>query len=538
MEVFGSRTHAILWAQWRTLRNRLPRSSKAGLLFTALASFVWYGSFATLAIAAAELMADPNRLQEAASLLPAGLFTAFLYWQAVPLLLASTGSALDTKKLLAYPIAKRELFGLEVLLRVTTGPEVIIVLLGVAIGLFLNPRIPAWAPFSLLLFGVFNLLVSAGIRDLVARLFARKVIREILVLLFVLAAALPQVLLLSDTSTNYPGLAAFGSSVVWPWTAAARLAQGHFTFLSASALLAWTLAAYGFGRWQFERGLTFDEQEHTASSANSTRSASLLENLYRLPGRVFGDPLGALIEKELRFLSRSPRFRLVFFMGFSFGLLIWLPVALGRTVSSDSWIAHNYLTLVSAYALLLLGDVLFWNAFGFDRGAAQLYFLAPIEIRTVLLGKNLAALFWIVLEVLLVTSVCALFRLPMSADKLLAALCATLTITPFLMAAGNLTSIYSPKAVDASKSFRKSAGQQTQMIGMLCFPLALSPVALAYAARYAFQTRAAFYGVLFLGALFGLMVYRIATDTAVTAAVRRKEAIASALSSGQGPVGA
>ncbi len=29
-------------------------------------------------------------------------------------------------------------------------------------------------------------------------------------------------------------------------------------------------------------------------------------------------------------LARSPRFRLVFLMGFSFGLLIWLPLAFGN----------------------------------------------------------------------------------------------------------------------------------------------------------------------------------------------------------------
>ena len=69
---------------------------------------------------------------------------------------------------------------------------------------------------------------------------------------------------------------------------------------------------------------------------------------------LLGDPLGALIEKEVRFLSRSPRFRLVFLMGFTFGLLIWLPVALGRQGVSQSFLSGNYLTVVSVYSLLLL----------------------------------------------------------------------------------------------------------------------------------------------------------------------------------------
>ena len=41
----------------------------------------------------------------------------------------------------------------------------------------------------------------------------------------------------------------------------------------------------------------------------------------------------------------------------------------------------NYLTVVSVYSLLLLSEVCFWNSFGFDRSAAQIYFLAPVPFR-------------------------------------------------------------------------------------------------------------------------------------------------------------
>ena len=45
---------------------------------------------------------------------------------------------------------------------------------------------------------------------------------------------------------------------------------------------------------------------------------------------MLADRFGVLVEKDIRFLSRAPRFRLVFLMGFTFGLLIWLPLAFGR----------------------------------------------------------------------------------------------------------------------------------------------------------------------------------------------------------------
>ena len=44
-------------------------------------------------------------------------------------------------------------------------------------------------------------------------------------------------------------------------------------------------------------------------------------------------------------------------MGFSFGLLIWLPLAFRGGQESDGFFAQNYLTIVSAYALMLLGEV-------------------------------------------------------------------------------------------------------------------------------------------------------------------------------------
>lgn len=532
----GSRAGAILWAQWRTLRNLLPRSSKAGILFSILIGAVWYGSFTALAIASGFLLADPEELAVIARILPGALLLAFLYWQLIPLLLVSTGSALDLKKLIAYPISPRELFGIETLLRLSTGIEVILVLIGAMTGLLLNRRIPLWAPLSLIAFAVFNLFMSVGIRDLLARLFARKGIRELMVFLFVIVVALPQVLVVSGSSKNWKNLSVLTTSLAFPWTAAAAFAQGHNPLLAGLSLLGWTLAGYLFGRWQFDQGLRFDAQEASAPASARPGVAAFLERFYRAPGAFFADPLGGLIEKELRFLSRSARFRLVFLMGFSFGLLIWLPVTFSRNGPADSWMARNYLTVVSSYSLLLLSDVLFWNCLGFDRAAAQMYFLIPVSIRTMLRAKNISAMIYIFLEITAVALVCGLLRFPLSPARLLEAYAVTITIALFLMSVGNLSSMFNPRAVDPSKSFRSSAGRQTQTVLMLFFPLALLPVSLAYAARYAFQSYWAFSGVLLFMAAFGLVAYHIAMNSAVAAAERRKEQILATLSGSEGPI--
>jgi ABC-2 type transport system permease protein len=527
---------AIVWAQWRSLRNRFPRANKAGLAFTTLLSALWYGVFAYLAIFAVVLLANPEEVEPFRRILPAALLICFLYWQVIPVLMASMGSSLDLRKLLVYPIPKGQLFTVEVVLRISTGVEMLLLMLGAAIGLLLNPKIPGWAPLALALFVVFNLLCSAGVRDLLVRLLARKRVREVVIFLVVLAAALPQLLLFRGSGIRVRQFFAGDPSELWPWTAAARLALGQLSVRSVAVLLAWTVAGYVFGRWQFERGLRFDVAEAASKDLFTTRRASRLEWLYQLPNALFPDPLATLMEKELRFLSRAPRFRLVFLMGFSFGLMIWAPLAFAGTNLPRGFLSDNYLTLVSVYALLLLSDVLFWNCFGFDRSAAQVYFLVPVKMSTVLVGKNLAASFFVLLEITAIALVCALLRLPLSGRQILEAFSVTCVITLFILTVGNLSSLYSPRPVNPARSFRTTASSRIQAMLMLAFPVALAPIALAYLARYAFDTEWAFLGVLLFGGILGAIVYNYSLDAAVKAAGQRTEEIISTLSRGEGPI--
>ena len=527
---------AILWAQWKTIRNYLPRANAGGLVFTVIIGAIWYGGFAFLAAVIGSLMANLDELPAIAKLFPSLLFLLFLYWQIVPILMVSMGSSLDLKKLLVYPIPPGQLFGIEVLLRVTTALETLVLLTGVSVGLWINPGIPFWAPFWLLPFILFNLLLSAGVRDLLGRLLARKRVRELVVFLFVIAAALPQLLVLTGAPDRVKRWFSGESAFFLPWTATSSLILNPLKLANAGILLGWTAAAYLFGRWQFARTLTFDAAASEATFDPSGRRSNRLEALYRMPSAIFPDPLGALIEKEVRTLIRSPRFRLVFVMGFSFGLLIWLPITFGRNHSPNSIMSGNYLTFVSLYALLLLSDALFWNTFGFDRSAAQVYFLVPVRISTVLAGKNLAAMFFVVIEITAIALVCALLRLPLSLLNVLEAFGVTVVVALFLLSVGNLSSFYNPRPVNPAKSFRTAASGRAQAVMMLTFPFAVAPVILAYAARYAFATEFAFFGVLLLAAVLGVVVYRISMESAVQAAEQRREQIITTLSRGEGPI--
>ncbi|MBK5291809.1 MAG: hypothetical protein JJE04_09065 [Acidobacteriia bacterium] len=533
---------AILWAQWRTLLNFYPRGNMGSLVFTVTMSLVWYGMAATGAVGVAILFRDPGHMQLIERFLPTGLMFAFLYWQIVPILLVSTGASLDLKRLAVYPITHTQLFGLEVLLRLSTGIEMILVLTGATIGLLLNPSIPWWACTGFLPFIFMNLCLAAGLRDLVGRLLANRRIREAAIFGLVLLVALPQVLLMSGIPSPIRQFAKEFRFDWWPWMAAGRIAFGKSSVTAWSVLLAWTAAAYLFGRSQFERGFRFDSEEARATSTKPagllSNSGSLVEFFYRLPSRLFADPLGAIIEKEIRFLSRAPRFRLVFLMGFSFGLLIWLPIALRTANTQASVFASNYLAAVSLYALLLLGEVSFWNTFGFDRSASQIYYLLPVRFSTVLLAKNIAAAIFVFLEVTLVALICFILRMPVSGPKLLEAYSVSFVLSIFLMAIGNLGSTHYPRPVNPSHSWRSASAGRFQGMLLLIYPILSIPIMLAYLARYAFYSNWAFYGVLLFAAALGLVIYTIAMESSVQAAEERKEKFLTALSQGEGPVSA
>jgi ABC-2 type transport system permease protein len=363
----------------------------------------------------------------------------------------------------------------------------------------------------------------------------RKRFREAMVIVLVLLAGIPQVLALSGVPAVSRDLAQAISGVWSPWGAVATLMLGSVDAIATAALLIWTAGAFAFGRSQFERSLRFDAAEVRSKERAARRGPGLMERLTVLPSAVFSDPFAALLEKEVRVLSRSPRFRLLFFMGFSFGLLIWLPLAMRG--DEDSAVRTNYLSIVSAYALMLMGELCFWNSFGMDRGAAQTYFVVPVRFETVLKAKNTAACLFILLELVLITIVCALLRMPVSARQIVEAFGVTAVLTLFLLAIGNMISTRYPRPVDPAQSWRASSMGRVQAYLLFLYPLASVPVFLAYGARYAFDTESAFYLVLLIDLAIGVAVYSIAVDSAAETARERGSEVIAALSQTRGPIG-
>jgi len=541
---------AILWAQWRSMRTLRVGTRVRGAVFSGVTGLLFYGFWAVLAFVAEAFFANPDNQGLFPLALPMSLLVVMLYWQVAPVVSASLGASLDLKKLIVYPIPRGRLFAVELLLRVTTCLEMLLVMGGILSGLLRNPLVggrvgglaggwPA-APRLVgasILFIALNLLLSAGMRNLLERLLLRRRLREVLMLVVVFAGVLPQLLIVFKV-TNNALTRNLPVAVFWPWGAAGHLLLNTSGLPSIGILLAYVALAYGFSRHQFSRSIHADAGPGTADRRD-TRPAtawSWCDQMVRLPSRLFADPLGAAIEKELRTLTRSPRFRLVYIMGFSFGLAVWLPMALRHRPGHDSVTRTHFLTYVSVYALVLLGQVTFWNAFGFDRTATQAWYALPIPFARVFQAKNITALIIVITELALVVGIALALPVPHPPARIAEALAVTLISAVYLIAFGNLISVRLPRAMDPEKVTQGGSARSMNAMAFFLFPVALAPIGLAYWARYIFSSEMVFFALLGLAAAVGFVVYWVALDSAVKTALQRKESILDELGRSDGPL--
>jgi ABC-2 type transport system permease protein len=531
---------AILRAQFLSMRLGASR----GAWITVAAAAIWYGLWCAIASAVhlAARAADAHQLDRG---LPIALLAVFMYWQFVPVLSASMGAGLDMRKMLVYPVPHGALFGVELLLRLTSGAEMLLVLGAGTLGVLRNQaagkRTAPLLVVAIVVFVLFNLLLASGLRSLMERLLTRRKVREMFGIVLLMLYVVPRLLVTSGVPQKAfdpaVGVASLGG---FPWTAAARAgwepvnAPARLTgFLILSG---WTLAAWWFGRVQFERNLRYDALA-AAATPLAERPSQLerwKERFYRIPSLIWRDPVGAVVEKEVRSLARTPRFRIVFIMGFTFGLAVWFPMLASRQRSSAA--PQYFLIVVAVYALTLLGQVSYWNCFGFDRSAAAIYYVAPQPILPILIAKNIASMFFVYLEVLVLAAIALALHLAAGWAKVLEMLIVVGVCSLYLLGVGNLSSVQYPRAMSPERVGHGGSSNRFLGIIFLIYPVALVPVALAYVARYAFRSQLAFVLVLIIAAIIGGTVYWIGTESAVGTAIRRREQILQELSKGDGPV--
>jgi ABC-2 type transport system permease protein len=185
----------------------------------------------------------------------------------------------------------------------------------------------------------------------------------------------------------------------------------------------------------------------------------------------------------------------------------------------------------------MLGQVTYWNCFGFDRSATLFYFAAPQPISQVLIGKNIAAMAFVYLDVAILSAVVGAFRLTAGWGQVVEALLVVGICAVYMLGLGNMASVNYPRPLNPESVSRGGSSGRSQGLMLMFYPLALLPVFLAYLARWALNSELAFIAVLAIAAVIGGIVYWIGLDSAVTAAGAKREQLFKALTQGEGPIG-
>jgi hypothetical protein len=325
-------------------------------------------------------------------------------------------------------------------------------------------------------------------------------------------------------------------TILAPWSATASILLGKMLGESFAVLLVFLAVAYVFGRWQFNASLRFDGESNTVRKREPNPGGSRLDAFLRFPSRFLPDPVAAIVEKETLSLSRMAPFRLIFVMGSALGVILWLPQILRGRSGGGGFMTENILSMATAYGVLVLGQVNYFNAFGFDRSAVQTWFSIPVSMERIIAGKNIASAWFIGLEMLLTTAVGIVCRIPVTPLKIAESLCVGSITALYLVSFGNITSTRIPRALNPEKVNQGGASKVLNLLVLLCFPFVLAPVVIAFWARSVFGSELIFFLLLALATVFGVILYWVASASAAAAARNRREKILADLSRDDGPV--
>lgn len=179
-----------------------------------------------------------------------------------------------------------------------------------------------------------------------------------------------------------------------------------------------------------------------------------------------GGRFGALVEKEARVLFRQPLARVDAFLAPAIMAFVALKVEPRIPAEAGDVIRALPLLGAALYAHLLLQA--FWlNAFGWERGGARGYFLAPLDLASVLRAKAIVLYAYSLMLFLASAAVmAAVGRGAAPTWAFAAALVLHAAVAPPLFLSGYLVSILRPKA--ASFAIQRSSAVSTfsGLIGM------------------------------------------------------------------------
>jgi ABC-2 type transport system permease protein len=399
--------------------------------------------------------------------------------------------------------------------------------LGAALGRFGTWLLPLAALMAL--FAVATLAWLALIQEIGTRVLRRARLKSVLfAMVYVVGAAILVFLAghhkqrpgLSDLLAVLKGLQWLG----WPGAMAAggarQLFQGNLVgALPWMGALAVASAAAGWAAFRLALAEARDGGGGGASRVGGGLGAVV--------GRLWTGPVGALLEREVTFLARHP---LSLVLGIILpsvaGLIAWkvrpyLPAEAGEVVRA--------LPVLGVALYVHLATQTYWlNGFGWERGGARLYFLAPVRLEGVLLAKNLAVgALALGIQLASVLAMVVTGGLP-PAWALAGTLALHLGAAPWFLGLGNAVTIWNPRVAPLGLQRSGSLPALSALAGMVIFSgvagVFALPVLVALRADQGWLLAPAW---LALGALGGWLWWRSLPAAARLLQARREELLAA-----------
>ncbi|MDQ3754289.1 MAG: hypothetical protein M3371_06105, partial [Acidobacteriota bacterium] len=437
------------------------------------------------------------------------LATIYLTWATVPLSLGG-GSQFTPGRMLLYPVSLRKLFALDLLSELTSlaaifaMPAVCAIALGAGLASGNVGQSLVIAACAL----VFGVALAKLLSTCVGVLMQARRTRGEALLAFVGAMAAFTGVLFGQSERLLEGAREFPAVLRWTPPGAAALAlagasgaNGAREFWFAVALLlTYAAAAILLAYWIAKRSLASSGHasgKRETSEASGARTRAALAG-WSLP---FASPqLSSIVEKELRYAKRNAQLRVMALMPLVLTLSFSLIGRRRGGGESLSWFQEfapymegSRAALSLLYVFMIMSAVS-GNLFAFEGGGMRTLVLSPVERRTILLGKNLAAL----IVAFFVAALVMVFNGLLYGDLtwralLFATFCFVIYAVAFTLV-GNWLSMRFPKRLQFGRRLNASG-----MTGLLLLPVLVAlvvPPALSVWAGYRTESRVIVYVIL------------------------------------------
>jgi Putative ATP-binding cassette len=470
---------------------------------------------------------DPTTSREGMVLLFVAYASIFVAWATVSLS-AGRGNRFNPGRLLVYPISLRRLFAIDLLSELTSltsifaVPAMFAIAIGAGVGsgnLLMALPIAAFAT-------AFGISLAKWLATSVGALLEKRRARgETVLALFGALFALGSVLagqLLPYWTPRANDLSFRGMRWTPPGAAATGLFDGLNDGGAANyALSLVVLAAYT----AFFIIITYRIARRAALGAGGSRRASPSSDSARALGEdraytgwqlpSLSTELSAVIEKEWHYAMRNPQLRTLALMPLIL-IIVKLAQTSGFNPSNVPSNVNRYAENFALYGegLLAAGGVLYvfmvlsslvCNLFAYEGAGMRALVLAPVDRRTILIGKNITLTFIaLLLSTVLIIINQLIFR-DLTTGAISFVALSFVMFAALFMALGNWLSVRFPKRLEFGKRMNAAGVSGLLLIpvmaGMAALPL------LAAVAGYLAQSLFVKYGTLLVFAGVALLLY-------------------------------